>query len=124
MPTFINRYIHIVTQESRSLINDKFEKLNPIQAQTIQSIINHSEDLCLFISKLEEKDTGSTNRHDLLNMITPISGYIDMLSDGWMGDLNEQQHDRIQLISLAVYRLIDYVQSYPTEKRQPIASLP
>lgn len=110
MPAFINRYVHVITEEAHALIENKYEKLNPLQKEVVQSILEHTKELSMLMLIGQAKDE---LRHELLNVLTPISGYVDMLSDGWMGKLSEEQIDRVKLINVAVRRLTEYVRSFP-----------
>lgn len=118
MTAFISQYIRIINQEARNLLDNKFEALNPIQVNVLQSILKHTEELSLEAIAIEETQRRDHVRHELLNLMTPISGYIDMLSDGWMGDFSEQQSDSIKLISLAVQRLTEHIRTFATKDNE------
>jgi len=122
MPTFVNRYIYIINHEANTLLENKFETLTPLQNSVILSILKHTDELSSSASLLDESHHTNRIRHELLNLITPISGYIAMLSDGWMGDLNEHQLDHVHLIVLAVQRLTEYIRNYTVENTEQAAS--
>lgn len=122
MPTFINRYIHVINQEATVLLDNKFERLTPLQIEVIHSLLQHTQELSLALTTLVKTQKSVKIRHELLNLMTPISGYVEMLSDGWMGQLSEQQLDHIKLMVVAAHRLTEYVRKYPVESQEPLAS--
>lgn len=120
MTNLISRYIHIITQETNVLLKDEINQLNPIQCNTIHSIHEYINQLCVASIMLSEASYNEAVRHQLLDLLTPISGYVEMLADGWMGELNLEQRDRINLIFAAVHRLTHYIRSQIVEKKESL----
>lgn len=117
MSSLVSRYIHVITQETKALMADD-DKLSPKQWLIIRSIHQNTDQLLIATEKVGETGYNEVIRYKLLDLLTPISGYVEMIVDGWIGDLNSRQVDRINLISAAVQRLTNYVRSYPIEFRE------
>lgn len=118
MSSLVSRYIHVITQETKALMTDNVDKLSSKQCDVIHSIHQYTDQLSLATERIAETGYNDVVRYKLLDLLTPISGYVEMIVDGWMGDLNARQNDRINLIAAAVQRLTNYVRSYPIEFKE------
>jgi hypothetical protein len=114
MKHLISPYIHVITQETNALMEDKVDELSPMQCKIIHSIHQYTDQLLIAAETVNETSYDDVERHKLLDLLTPIVGYVEMLADGWMGNFNaSQQHERVNLIIAAVRRLADSVRSHP-----------
>ena len=115
MLDMISRYADIIYMQTHILLDPNQVPLNVQQRKAIRSINTHTQDLIEFLKTHEETHphlTEETMRHEIINILTPIVGYIDMLADEWIGKLTAIQFNHVELIYQCVQSLKQYVLSH------------
>ncbi|GAB5494616.1 MAG: hypothetical protein Phog2KO_48310 [Phototrophicaceae bacterium] len=113
MAETIAKYADIIYMQTHILIDPSLH-LNAEQSRVVRCINTHTQQLLNFLRTYEHIQPNLTEeniRHELINILTPIVGYIDMLADEWIGSLTTQQFNHVELIYQCVQALKQYVLS-------------
>lgn len=117
MKKLINQYTDIIHIQSRLLMDSDTSYLSLAQRQAIELINRYSTQLAGVARKPSvHSDDFESTRHELINLLTPIVGYIEMLSDGWIGALSVDQTERLNIIHETVYALQDVILAHGFQK--------
>jgi signal transduction histidine kinase len=114
MQQVLERYIGIILSHSALLLEPSDNPLSDIQRNSIGLIQKYTNELNSAISRseaLSEEEMRRFMRHELLNLLTPIVGYVEMLQDGWIGKLNLDQSSHIEIIAYAVQDVLEIIES-------------
>jgi signal transduction histidine kinase len=113
MQPIIANYNKLILSHA-ALLLESDTALNPMQLNAVRLIDKYAQELSQSLqdnAALNENDMRRFMRHDMLNLITPILGYGEMLSDAWMGKLNPDQSAHIEIILNAVYDIQELIES-------------
>ncbi len=110
MLELINKYTDIIHLQSRLLMDSDKSYLSLSQRQAIELINRYSTHLAIFARQSHTNQQQLDKiRHELINILTPIVGYVEMLADGWIGTLNPDQSDHVDIIQQSVNMLRNVV---------------
>lgn len=110
MPNVINQYTDIIHIQSEMLMSSNQTHLGLAQRQAIELINRYSMQLATIAKQVTlNKSEYDSLRHELINLLTPIVGYVEMLSDGWIGALDFDQQAHIEIIHHSVNDLRDAI---------------
>lgn len=110
MPSIINKYTDIIHIQSEMLMSSNQAHLGLAQRQAIELINRYSMQLATIAKQVTVNENEYDNlRHELINLLTPIVGYVEMLSDGWIGVLDSDQQAHIEIIHHSVNDLRDTI---------------
>lgn len=100
MRDVIRNCTEIIHKQTILLANDK----SPLSQQDVVNRINRYCTQLTITAQFvaTDEDQQIAQRHELINILTPIMGYVEMLADGWIGKLNPDQEQHIDLIQHAV----------------------
>lgn len=113
MLEFISRYTDIICVQSQ-LLTDGDVYLSATQHQAVKKVVLYTNELLAFLKDHHQTHphlTEETIRHEIINFLTPIVGYIDMLADEWIGCLAPNQQSHVEIIYESVHGLRKYVLS-------------
>jgi signal transduction histidine kinase len=114
MQQVLDRYICIILSHSAMLLEPSDTPLSELQRNSISLIQKYTNELYNALNTseaLSEQEMLRFMRHELLNLLTPIVGYVEMLQDGWIGKLNPDQSSHIEIISYAVQDVLEIIES-------------
>lgn len=114
MSDLIKHYTDIIYMQSRLLTDCSQVYMNLGQRKAIENVNAYTQELIKFLNNHEQTHphlTEESMRHELINLLTPIVGYVDMLADEWIGSLNPEQFQHVDLIYQNVHSLQQYVLS-------------
>ncbi|MEM9953975.1 MAG: histidine kinase dimerization/phospho-acceptor domain-containing protein [Chloroflexota bacterium] len=98
----IVQYTDIIRIQTRSLVDSDKTYLTTTQREAIERIHQYTEQLAFTANRVAHtSDEHKAIRHELINILTPIIGYIEMLADGWMGRLNPDQMAHVDIVQHA-----------------------
>ena len=110
MLELINKYTDIIHLQSRLLMDSDKSYLSLSQHQAIEFINRYSTHLAgVARQAYNNQHKFEVVRHELINILTPIVGYIEMLSDGWIGIMNPDQCDHVEIVRQSVNALRDVI---------------
>lgn len=110
MPAPIKRYTDVIHIQSKFLMDSKEIFLTLAQRQAIELINRYSLQLATIAEQGVTANASIDDiRHELINYLTPIMGYSEMLFDGWIGELNPDQRSHIEIICQAIRDLRDVI---------------
>jgi|GEM_PF-6938543 len=113
----IQQYTDIIHIQSRLLMDSNKTYLSMSQRQAIELINRYSSQLAAAAKQASPDDKCyETVRHELINILTPIVGYIEMWMDGWIGKLNPDQSAHVEIIHQSVYELRRVILAYRVER--------
>lgn len=113
MPELINKYTDIIHLQSQMLMDSNQTYLGLAQRQAIELINRYSMQLASVAKQnMQEQSQYDSVRHELINILTPIVGYIEMLSDGWIGVMYPEQKTHIDIIHRSVNNLRDVIMKH------------
>lgn len=113
MQRLIGNHNQLILKHVNVLLDTDGTKLNELQLSSLTLIKQYTQELA---AAIEEKDSVPNNeiarfiRHDLLNLLTPVVGYAEMLSDGWVGALSDEQSEHMQIILHTVHDLLKLIE--------------
>lgn len=117
MSRTLQQYTDIIHIQSRLLMDSNKTYLSMAQRQAIELINRYSAQLVTSAKQAAPEDKHYDSvRHELINILTPIVGYIEMLSDGWIGKLNPDQVAHIDIIRQSVFELRRVILAYRAER--------
>jgi hypothetical protein len=114
MQHLLENYIAIILAQSTLLLEPGSKPLTELQKNSIVLIDRYSQELNRAVKNsenLSELEMQRFVRHELLNILTPIVGYIEMLADGWIGRLSPDQSAHVEIISYAVQDVLSIIAS-------------
>ena len=114
MQHLLESYFAMILAHSALLLEASDSPLTEIQKSSITLISKYTEELKQSVKKTEilsETEMHRFLRHELLNVLTPIVGYIEMLADGWIGKLTPDQAAHIEIIYYAVHDVQSIIES-------------
>lgn len=115
MSETINKYTDIIRVQSQLLTDSKLTHMSLAQRQAIELINRYAVQI---VNMTNAYESGTSNmdcdrlRHELINTLTPIVGYSEMLVDEWIGTLATNQQKHVEIIHQNVQSLRTYIQSY------------
>src|SRR5688500_13691611 len=101
MQPIIENYNQLILTHVAMLLEPTDVSLNATQLNSVALIHKYTQELSRSLqesSTLSESDMRRYIRHDVFNLITPILGYAEMLSDAWLGKLNPDQQAHAEII--------------------------
>ncbi|MGJ3240054.1 MAG: histidine kinase dimerization/phospho-acceptor domain-containing protein [Anaerolineae bacterium] len=113
----IAKYTDIIYLQSQLLTTSNKSYMTLAQRQAIELICRYSAQLAQTAKKLtDDPEQQALVRHDMINILTPIVGYVEMLSDGWIGSLNPDQASHVEIIQQSVDALRECILTYRTQQ--------
>ena len=95
---------------SFELQNISLDKANSALKQKEEELEKANEDLRQ-VDKLKD-EFASMVTHELKTPLVPIQGYCELLLDGAVGDLTEQQKEKVQIIHNSALRLTELISAF------------
>lgn len=114
MQPIIDNYNQLILTHVNVLLDANDTSLNEMQLNSLGLIKKYTQDLTLAIQTneaLPATEIARFMRHDLLNLLTPVVGYAEMLSDGWIGKLDAEQSEHMKIILYAVHDLLKLIEA-------------
>lgn len=114
MQALIENNIAIILAHTALLLEPSDNSLTEIQKNSVSLINHYTQELQQAVKQnenLSESEIRRFMRHELLNVLTPIVGYVEMLADGWIGKLSPDQEAHIEIISSAVQDVLQIIES-------------
>ncbi len=110
----------IIHKQSQLLLESNQNHLPVSQQNAIERISRYASQLAITAQQIGiTHDQEIILRHEMINILTPIVGYTEMLADGWVGHLNPDQMQHIELIQHAVGMMRQSILSY--RKQSPLS---
>jgi signal transduction histidine kinase len=113
MQSIIEDYNKLILTHVAMLLEAK-PSLNAMQLNSIVLIDKYTQELSKSLqqsAQLSESDKRRFIRHDIFNLITPILGYAEMLSDAWLGNLDPDQSAHAEIILYAAYDILQVLEA-------------
>lgn len=112
MSKTIYRYTRAIIETSHDLMQADSEHISPSQRQVIDLIDRYTLQLIQAYNQgnlIPVAQRQSYFRHVLIDILTPIVGYTEMLADGWLGQLHAEHADAVRRLLYQVRGLMDYI---------------
>ncbi|MEL6308897.1 MAG: hypothetical protein AAFV98_20150 [Chloroflexota bacterium] len=112
MSKTIYRYTRTIIETSHDLMQPDLEHVSPSQRQVIDLIDRYTLQLIQAYNQgnlIPVAQHQHYFRHVLIDILTPIVGYTEMLADGWLGQLHTEHEDAIGRLLYQVRGLMNYI---------------
>lgn len=112
MHTPLYTVAHLVLKLTQKL-QKKQHLLNPTQRMTMRRIHRYVVDLDATFANVGDQ-LSRQQRYQMIDLVTPVQGYVEMLYEGWLGDI----HTTLQADIVYLRQLVQQMNDILTGKDQ------
>lgn len=108
MSDIVGKYADIIYTQAHTLTETNLVCLNPQQCRAVKNIKKNTKSLMIFLATYEQTHPNLSKealRHEIIDKLTPIIGYSDMLADEWSENPKDNQVYHFKLINQCVTAL-------------------